>query len=349
MILVVGWLIGLPLSVRLGLAFLVIVLGALVTNGSYVLKRLATLVPTLFLVTLFTFFLQTKRVTPEAVAIRVLGTGATPSAVEQFIAENNLDAPFFQQYLDWLAGAVVGDLGVSFVNNTSVAAQIGEAIPISLQLMLYAQIIAFVISVPAGVYAASRASQRGDAVASTAALGFLSIPNFILASLLIYVLALSNKWLPATRYVSLDESVVDHFKHMLLPSVSLAMGLAATYMRLLRGDMVTTLQESFITTAKAKGVSPAKVLWGHALRPSAFTLLTVFAVNSAVLVGGALILEIIFVIPGMGNKIVAAIVGFDFLVLQGAVVVLAVGFVLLNFLVDLLYTALDPRVRNVRA
>lgn len=348
-ILIAGWIVGIPLSIRLGLAFLVIVAGAMVTNGSYVLKRLATLVPTLLLVTLFTFFLQTKRVTPEVVAIRVLGTGANAEAVDKFIVENNLDAPFLQQYLDWLSGAVVGDLGTSFVNNISVSEQIGEAIPISLQLMVYAQLLALLISVPAGVYAAYRASQRGDAVVSTAALGFLSIPNFILATFLVYIVALWLDLLPATSYVYLHDSVIDHFKHMVLPSVSLAMALSATYMRLLRGDMVSTLQESFITTAKAKGVSPAKVLWGHALRPSSFTLLTVFAVNSGVLIGGALIIEIIFIIPGMGNKIVAAIVGFDFLVLQGAVVVLAVGFVLLNFLIDLLYTALDPRIRNVRA
>ncbi len=348
-ILAVSWLIGLNGVIAFGLAFLVIVAGATITSGAYVLRRLAALVPTLFLVTLFVFFLQTQRVSSQDVALRVLGPGATPQAVEEFIDRNELAEPFFSRYLDWVSGAVVGDLGVSFINNTPVTDQVAAALPISLQLMLYAQIVALSIAVPAGVYAAYRANQRADGVLSTGALGLLSVPNFVLALGLIY--ALGPGWLdvlPATRYVYWGESITEHIQHMFMPSLALGLGLAASYMRLLRADMVTTLQESFITTAKAKGVPPHRILWLHGLRPSLFTLLTVFAVNSAALIGGALIVEIIFIIPGMGNLIGTAIVGFDFLVLQGAVVVLAVGFVLLNFLTDLLYTALDPRIRNVR-
>lgn len=344
-----GLLVGLPALVVSGLAFMVIVAGATITNGVYVLKRLAALVPTLFLVTFFVFFLQTKRVSPETVATRVIGQTATEEAIANFITEHGLDGSVFSQYLNWASNAVVGDLGTSFVSNTGVSLQIEKAIPISLLLMLYAQLIALFIAVPSGVYAAYRANRRGDAVTSTVALGFLSVPNFVLALVLAYVFALKLDWLPATRYQPLSAGLWSHAKHMILPALALGLGLASSYMRLLRGDMVATLQEGFITTAKAKGVSPTGVLWGHALRPSMFTLLTVFAVNSAALIGGALITEIIFILPGMGNLIATAIVGFDFLVLQGAVVVLAVGFVLLNFVVDLLYTALDPRIRNVRA
>ncbi len=349
LILVGGLLVGLPALLVVGCAFLVIVASATITNGTYVLKRLAALVPTLFLVTFFVFFLQTQRVTPETVATRVLGPGATAEAVQDFVELNGLDEPMFNRYLDWVSGAVVGDLGTSFINNTDVADQIGKAIPVSLLLMLYAQIIALIISVPAGVYAAYRANQRGDNVTSTVALGLLSVPNFVLALVLVFIFAAKLDLLPAARYQPMSAGLWQHAQHMILPSFALGLGLAASYMRLLRGDMVATLQEGFITTAKAKGVSPARILWGHALRPSMFTLLTVFAVNSAALIGGALITEIIFIVPGMGNLIGTAIVGFDFLVLQGAVVVLAVGFVLLNFLVDLLYTALDPRIRHVRA
>lgn len=344
-----GLLIGLPALVVSGLAFMVIVASATITNGVYVLKRLAALVPTLFLVTFFVYFLQTKRVSPENVAARVIGQTATQEAIDAFIIDNGLDASVFVQYLNWASNAVVGDLGTSFVNNTSVSLQIEKAIPVSILLMLYAQLIALLIAVPTGVYAAYRANQRGDAVTSTIALGFLSVPNFVLAIVLAYVFALKLDWLPATRYEQMNAGLWKHFQHMILPSLALGMGLASSYMRLLRGDMVATLQEGFITTAKAKGVSPTRVLWGHALRPSMFTLITVLAVNSAALIGGALITEIIFILPGMGNLIATSIVGFDFLVLQGAVVVLAVGFVLLNFVVDLLYTALDPRIRNVRA
>ncbi len=224
-----------------------------------------------------------------------------------------------------------------------------QALPISLQLMLYAQLIALLIAVPGGVYAAYKANQRGDAIVSTTALGVLSVPNFVLGLVFVFVFAEALDLFPATRYEYFGDNPWKHFQHMFLPSLALGLGLAATYLRLLRADMVATLQESFITTAKAKGVSPRKVLWGHALRPSLFTLLTVFAVNAGALIGGALIIEIIFILPGMGNIIATAIVGYDFLVLQGAVVVLAVGFVLLNFLADLLYAALDPRIRHVRS
>lgn len=344
-----GWIFHLNGLITLTICLALVVGAATVSNGAYVLRRLAVLLPTLIVVTMFAFFLQTQRVSSLDVAFRVLGAGATPEAVNEFITANGLDAPFFSRYLDWVSGAVVGDLGVSFVNNTPVADQVAQALPISLQLMLYAQILALLIAVPAGVYAAYKANRPGDAVVSTTALGMLSVPNFVAGLLLVFLFAETLGWFPATRYEYLGDDPVQHFRHMALPSLALGIGLAATYLRLLRGDMVTTLQESYITTAKAKGVSPTRILWGHALRPSLFTLLTVFGVNAGVLIGGALIIEIIFILPGMGNLIATAIVGYDFLVLQGAVVVLAVAFVLLNFLADLLYAALDPRVRHVRA
>ncbi len=140
-----------------------------------------------------------------------------------------------------------------------------------------------------------------------------------------------------------------HFKHLALPTIALAIGQSAAYMRVLRSDMITTLQETFITTAKAKGVPDRRILWGHALRPSSFTLMTVFGVNTAALIGGALVIETIFTLPGLGTAIGTSIFQKDFLVVQGIVVVIAIGFILINFLVDLLYAVLDPRVRSVRA
>jgi peptide/nickel transport system permease protein len=240
-----------------------------------------------------------------------------------------------------------------------VASAIAKAIPITLQLMLYAQILALVFAIPMGVYAAYKANKRGDRIASTVALFGLSIPNFVLAVVLILFFALGGvsvfghqvggEALPASRYVYFGNDPVEHFKSMLLPTIALAAGLGAGYMRILRSDMIATLQENFITTAKAKGVPDRRILWGHALRPSSFTLLTVFGVQTATLIGGALLIETIFALPGLGTVLGTAIFQKDFLVVQGVVVVIAVGFVLINFLVDLLYAALDPRVRHVRA
>jgi peptide/nickel transport system permease protein len=155
--------------------------------------------------------------------------------------------------------------------------------------------------------------------------------------------------LPASRYVPFGQDTVLHFKHMALPTLALALGQASVYMRILRSDMIGTLQENFVTTAKAKGVSTRRILWGHALRPSSFTLLTVLGVNTAALIGGTLIIETLFTLPGLGTTIGTAIFSKDFLVVQGVVVVIAVGFVLINFFVDLMYAVLDPRVRHVRA
>jgi len=358
-VLVVGGFLGAPMLLTFLVAFALILLGAALVNGAYVLRKLVVLIPTLFVVTAFTFYLQSGRGDKRDLAFNILGPGATDAGVDAIVKEFHLDEPIYTRYLLWLSDALRGDLGRSAIQGQEVSTAIANAIPVTLQLMLYAQIVALLIAVPLGVYAAYRANRRGDQLASGVALTALSVPNFVLGIVLILFLALggitiagrqiSGEFLPASRYVPFGEDPVEHFKHMALPTLAIAIGVSAAYMRVLRSDMISTLQESFITTAKAKGVSDRRILWGHALRPSSFTLLTVFAVNTAALVGGALVIETIFSLPGMGTTIGTAIAQKDFLVVQGVVVVVAVGFILINFLVDLLYAVLDPRVRHVRA
>lgn len=358
-VLIGGWLLSVPMLWAFLAAFALVVAGATIVNGTYVLKRLLVLVPTLVLVTAFTFYLQNGRGDTRDLAFNILGPGATEPAVAAIVDEFNLDEPLHRRYLLWLSDAVRGDLGRSAIQQQEVSTAIARALPVSLQLMVYAQILALVIAIPAGVFAAYRANRRGDRVTSTVALGFLSVPSFVLAVVLILFFALGGlrvfgidlgaSFLPASRYVPFGQDPLLHFQHMALPTLSLALGQAAAYMRILRSDMIGTLQENFVTTAKAKGVSTRRVLWGHALRPSSFTLLTVFGVNTAALIGGALIIETLFTLPGLGTTIGTAIFSKDFLVVQGVVVVIAVGFVLINFFVDLLYAVLDPRVRHVRA
>lgn len=358
-VLIGGWLFDAPMLWMFIAAFALVVAGATIVNGTYVLRRLLVLVPTIVLVTAFTFYLQNGRGDTRDLAFNILGPGATDEGVAAIVEEFHLDEPLHQRYLLWLSDAVRGDLGRSAIQQQEVSTAISTAIPVSLQLVLYAQILALVLAVPAGVYAAYKANRRGDRVVSTTALGFLSVPNFVLAVVFILFFALGGlsvfgtdlglSWFPASRYVPFGEDPVLHFKHMALPALSLALGQAAAYMRILRSDMIGTLQENFVTTAKAKGVSTRRILWGHALRPSSFTLLTVLGVNTAALIGGALIIETLFTLPGLGTTIGTAIFSKDFLVVQGVVVVIAVGFVLINFFVDLLYAVLDPRVRHVRA
>ena len=358
-VLVVGGFAGLPLLWTLLLSLALVVLGATLVNGTYVLRRLLLIIPTLFLVTAFTFWLNNRRGSPRDLAFILLGPGATEAGVEQIMEEFHLDEPMWRRYLLWLSDALRGDLGRSAIQGQEVSAAIGKALPITLQLMLYAQILAMLLAIPAGVYAAYRANRRGDRSTTTVALGFLSIPNFVLAIVLVLFLAIGGLsvfgtqvgWeiLPASRYTYFGDSPTEHFKSMALPTIALALGLAATNMRVLRADMISTLQENFITTAKAKGVSDRRILFRHALRPSSFTLLTVVGIQTAALIGGSLIIETIFSLPGLGTQIGTAIFQKDFLVVQGVVVVIAVAFVLINFVVDVLYAALDPRVRHVRA
>lgn len=358
-VLVVGGALGLPMLLLFAVAFALIVAGAAAINGMAVFRQLLIVIPTVFLITAFTFFLQNGRGNRHDLAFNLLGPGATEAGVAQVSLKFHLDEPLYRRYMLWLSDAVRGDLGKSPISGQSVATAIGRALPVSLQLMLYAQILALLLAIPAGVYAAYRSNRRGDRVTSTVALAALSVPNFVLAIVLILIFALGGlsvfgskvgiSYFPTSRYVPFGEDPVEHFKHMALPTIALALGLAAGYMRVLRSDMISTLQENFITTAKAKGVPDRRILWGHALRPSSFTLLTVAGVNTATLIGGALIIEAIFSLPGLGTLLSTAIFQKDYLTVQGAVVVIAVGFIIINFLVDLLYGALDPRVRSVRA
>jgi peptide/nickel transport system permease protein len=358
-VLVAGWLAGLPMLLTVAVALALVVAAATVVNGTYVLKRLLVLVPTLVLVTAFTFYLQNGRGDSRDLAFNILGPGATEEGVDKIVDEFHLNEPLYDRYMLWLSDAARGDLGRSPIKGEEVSDVIAQAVPVSLQLMIYAQVLALAIAVPVGVYAAYKANRRGDRIASTVALGALSIPNFVLAVVLILFFALGgvavghtrigSEGLPAARYTAFGDDPLEHFKHMVLPTVALALGQAAAYMRILRSDMIGTLQENFIVTAKAKGVSDRRILWAHALRPSSFTLLTVFGVNTATLIGGALIIETLFTLPGLGTALGTAIFQKDFLVVQGVVLVIAVGFVLINFLVDLLYAVLDPRVRDVRA
>ncbi|MBN2622381.1 MAG: ABC transporter permease, partial [Acidimicrobiales bacterium] len=227
--------------------------------------------------------------------------------------------------------------------------RVRDSLPVSLQLMVYAQVLALLIAIPAGVITAYRAGSRADKAANAGAFGMLAIPNFALALVLAYYVGVELGWLPVSGYVKPSDDLGEHLRRMILPAVSLAVGQIAVYMRLLRSDMIATLQEDFITMAKAKGVSPRRVLWRHALRPSSLTLLTVAGLNVGTLIGGAVIVEVIFAMPGIGTLLFEAIQARQYIALQSLVAIIAVGYVLINVAVDILYAVLDPRIRHARS
>ena len=352
-----AWFFRPPFSWTFGIFVVIGIAGAGIADGRYAVRRILGVIPVLLLVSFVVFALMASL--PGDPAINILGAAATPDAVAQVNEELGLDEPFFNRYGSWLGDVVVGDLGTSVVLREDIADGMSRSITPSLQLMLYSLIIAVAVSIPLGVYAAYRNGTRQDRVISYVMLGFLATPNFVLAIFLILFLSVGGlsvagfdigvKWLPAARYVPLGEDWLLHFKHMALPAFSLAMGQAAVFMRLLRSDMIGTLRLPFIDLARSKGVSTTRILWRHALRPSSFTLLTVMGLTVGAMIGGALITEFVFTLPGVGSYIFSATLQRDFIAVQGGVLVISGLFIVILTMSDFLYLALDPRLKTANA
>jgi peptide/nickel transport system permease protein len=325
-------------------------------------RRLLQLVVVLLLSTLFAFALL--RLFPGDAADAVLPYG-TPAQKAQFRADNGLDKPFFEQYGSWLGNIAQGDFGKDYQSNTSVADKLSAALPVSLQLMLYAQILALAVAIPLGVLTAYKVNTKTDKAINAGAFALLALPSFVLALALAYLVGV--KWrpdlpifgqIPVSGYEPgwLEPlfgqpagDIGHHFATLLLPAISLAAGLVAVYMRLLRSDMIATLQENFITMARAKGLTDRRILWRHAFKPSSLTLLTVAGLNFGTLIGGAVAVEIIFQIPGLGTLIYQAIAARQLVELQSYIAIIAIGYVIINFVIDSLYVVLDPRIRRAHA
>ena len=314
-------------------------------------RRLVQVFVVILLVTFFASMLI--RFLPGDPTDSLLGF-ATPEQKAQVADELGLNDPFYVQYGRFVEDFFTGETRYYQSSGRAIGGQkvwerLGDALPISLQLMFYAQILALVFALPIGIFAAYKAGTRMDKGLNTIAFGLLSLPNFVLAYILIYWLAVKNNVFPSQGYVPFGESASEHFKSMFLPSVSLAVGQIAIYMRLLRSDMIQTLQEDFITMARAKGLTTRRILLRHALRPSSFSLLTVAAINLGALIGGAVVLEVVFQLGGVGTLIIQAVNEQQFIALQTFVGLIAIAYVGANVAVDVLYSVLDPRIRHARA
>ncbi len=310
-------------------------------------RRLTHLVPVLLAVTILTFLIAS--LLPGDLAYVMLGDQATPEQVAALHHAMGLDLPIWQRYGRWLAGVLHGDLGRSFRTGQTVLGAIAERLPVSLQLMVMAELTGLVIGIPVAILCAVRPGGRIDRALTALAFGKLALPSFMVAILLIFIFAVQLHWLPATGYVPFSEDPLGNLRSFVLPALTLAFGEWPVLMRVLRSDMIATLQEDYIAMARAKGLRPARILLVHALKPSSLTLVTVTGINIGRLIGGALIVETIFALPGIGRLLVGAIYARDFIILQGVVLFVAAGFVLVNFVVDLLYAFLDPRIRHGRA
>jgi peptide/nickel transport system permease protein len=313
----------------------------------FVARRLLYLVPVLVTVSLLTFLIAS--LLPGDLAYVILGDQATPDKVAALRHDMGLDQPIWWRYASWLGHVLQGDFGRSFRTGQSVLQAVSERLPVSIELMLLAELAALAIGIPLAIACAVRSGSAFDRFMTGSAFSMLSVPAFLSAILLIYLFAVELRWLPATGYVPFGENPVGNLRSFVLPALTLALGEWPVLMRVLRSDMIATLQEDYIAMARAKGLKPSRILLVHALKPSSLTLVTVTGINIGRLIGGTVIVESVFALPGIGRLLLGAIYTRDLIILQGVVLFVACGYVLMNFVVDVLYAVLDPRIRHGHA
>ena len=283
---------------------------------------------------------------PGDAAYQMAGESATLEDVRAIREELGLHRSIVVRYLVWIADAARGDFGQSFITREPVLDSITARLPVTIELMVGAQMITLALAVPVGIFCGYRPRSGIDRFLSIAAFGVMSVPVFVMALVLIFLFALKLGWLPATGYVPFLENPIENLRSMFLPALSIALVEWVPLMRVLRSDMAATLREDFILMARSKGLPARTILLRHALRPSLFTLVTLFGIQVGHLIGGALIVETIFALPGIGRLLVGAIFARDVIVVQGCVFFITIAYVAINFLVDVSYTVLDPRLRK---
>lgn len=308
----------------------------------FVVKRVLTAVPTLLIVTLMVFAIQ--RALPGDPARILAGEQQDPEVIAFIRAKYHLDDPVPVQYVAWLAQVVRGDLGTSIRTNQSVLALIASKLPVTVELALLSMLVAVVIAIPAGVVSATKKGTVFDYGGTVAALSGLSIPNFWLGIMLILLISVQLKWLPASGYVPLGEGVGENLKRMIMPAFVLGTGLAAVLMRQMRSAMLDVMRQDFVRTARAKGQRPSLVIVRHAMRNALIPVTTLLGLQLGALLSGAVLTEQVFTLPGFGKLVVDAIYNRDYAVVQGVVMVTATAYIVINLLVDIAYAVIDPRI-----
>ncbi|WP_075996750.1 ABC transporter permease [Salaquimonas pukyongi] len=310
----------------------------------FVFRRLLSLILTLLLATIVIF--AVLEVVPGDPARLMLGINATEDAVAALREQLGLNQPLLTRYFSWVAGLLQGDLGQSFTYSSSVTELIGERIWVSLPLALMALSLSTLIAIPVGLYAAARRGKASDTTIMAASQFGIAIPNFWFALLLVYVFAVLLRWVPAGGFPGWQAGFWPALKSLALPAIALALPQAAILSRVARSALIEVLGEDFIRTARAKGLTRSQTLWHHALRNALIPVVTIMGLQFAFLLAGTIIIENVFYLPGLGRLVFQAITQHDLPVVQGTVLLLVASVVLTNFLVDLVYAWIDPRLRK---
>lgn len=309
-----------------------------------IVKRLLLAIPTLLLVSMMVFTLQ--KLLPGDPVLAMAGEERDPAVIAQLRADYHLDDPIPTQYFAWIGNALKGDLGMSLRTKEPVTALIASKLPVTLELSLLAMLIALLIGISMGIIAAVRKDSWVDHTTNFVALSGISVPHFWLGILLILLFSVHLQWLPASGFVPVSEDMAQNLKTLLLPALVLGTGLAATLMRHTRASMIAVLKADYIRTARAKGLLAPKVVLKHAFRNALMPIVTLTTLLFGELLGGAVLTEQVFTLPGFGKMIVDAVFNRDYAVVQGVVLVVAIGFLLLNLLADVLYLLINPKMRG---
>nr|WP_278193116.1 ABC transporter permease [Dickeya dianthicola] len=309
------------------------------------LKRLLLVIYTLLVVSVLVFSIT--QLLPADAAVTLLGQHATPEALAAVRARLGLDAPAWVQYWHWLAAALHGDFGISMRTNLPVAPTLLTALSRSLLLAVCALSLMLLVALPLGVWAAVRKGKLADVLVSVLSYIGISFPEFVTATLMLLLFADIWQLLPATGYVPLSENLIDGVRHLVLPSATVAMILVAHVSRMVRSEMVDVLHTDYIRAAWLKGLSRRRILWRHALRNGLLPTITIVALDVGYLLGGIVVVEEIFAIPGIGRELIVAVQARDLPTIQGGVMILASTYAVVNFLADLAYVMLDKRIHYV--
>ncbi|HKC09372.1 MAG TPA: ABC transporter permease [Methylomirabilota bacterium] len=312
--------------------------------GLLILRRLVATIPVLLLVTAGVFALI--HLTPGDPIDAMMAESVDDSVKRELRQTLGLDRPLYLQYATWMGRLLQGDLGRSIRNQEPVIENVGRRIKPSLQLAGLAMAISLLVATPIGILSAARRNSTLDRFGTSFALFGICMPNFLIALLLIFLFGVTLRWLPISGYVDPMEELWDGLRSLALPAITLGLALAAVITRTLRSSMLEALSEDYIRTARAKGLSDGAVIRRHALKNALIPVVTVLGLQLGTLIGGAVITEYVFALPGVGRLVVDAVFARDYPLVQGVVLLIAVGFILSNLMVDLLYGWIDPRIRH---
>ena len=305
--------------------------------------RLVAAIPLIALVSILAFAIV--HLMPGSASEAILGEGATPDAVAELDRQLGLDKPIVEQYVDWAGGAIRGDLGTSPITGRDVWTTLSQRVPITLWVALAGLVVTVLLGVPAGIVAALRRDSWVDRLLSFVTASGLAVPNFWLAILLAYWLGVRLQWFPAVGYTPFSESPVEWFQGLVLPGLALGLGPAAVVARQMRGGLLDVLDRPYVRTARSKGIGARRVVIVHALKNAFIPVVTVLGFQASVMLGGAVVVEQVFGIPGISTQIVRAVLDQDIPLVQGVVLAMAVVVIVVNVLVDISYAYFDPRVR----